>query len=120
MHDLRVALRLLRVARGAPGDMVLFRVIIGTIWVSLLLIGRGMWTPDAPVNPWPAIGTHVEAPLHGASKDEHLVDAAAPRLDLYGNPVEPAVGDYRTDRRGDLYERHDPDTALLRLGPAGV
>jgi hypothetical protein len=40
-----------------------------------------------------------------------------PRADLYGNLVDEAVGDYRIDGRSDLYERHAPDTALLRLGP---
>ena len=46
--------------------------------------------------------------------------APATRLDLRGNPVEPALGDYRTDPRGDLYEWHAPDTAILKLDPAGV
>jgi hypothetical protein len=43
--------------------------------------------------------------------------AFAPRLDRYGNPIERAVGDYRTDPRGDVYERHAPDTAVLDPGP---
>ena len=40
-----------------------------------------------------------------------------PRIDIYGNQVDPAVGDYRIDPRGGLYERHAPDTAVLKLGP---
>ncbi len=40
-----------------------------------------------------------------------------PRVDIYGNQVDQAVGDYRVDPRGDLYERHAPDTAVLELGP---
>jgi hypothetical protein len=35
---------------------------------------------------------------------------------LKGNEVDDAVGDYRVDRRGEMYERHAPDTALLHLG----
>ena len=37
--------------------------------------------------------------------------------DLYGNRVERAVSGYRVDVRGDLYEEHNPDTAVLELGP---
>ena len=43
-------------------------------------------------------------------------DWAEPRVDLNGNEVDDAVSDYRVDRRGELYERHAPDTALLHLG----
>ena len=39
------------------------------------------------------------------------------RIDLYGNEVAPAVGDYRIDGLGNMYEEHAPDTALLKLGP---
>ena len=42
-------------------------------------------------------------------------DWAEPRVDLNGNEVDVAVGDYRVDRRGEMYERHAPDTALLHL-----
>lgn len=42
------------------------------------------------------------------------------RIDLYGNPVSNALADYGVDRRGKMYERHAPDTALLELGPPGT
>jgi hypothetical protein len=42
-------------------------------------------------------------------------DWADPRVDLNGNEIDDAVSDYRVDGRGELYERHAPDTALLRL-----
>jgi hypothetical protein len=42
-------------------------------------------------------------------------EAVEPRLDLNGNQVDDAVGDYRIDPRGEMYERHAPDTALLHL-----
>ena len=42
-------------------------------------------------------------------------DWAQPRVDLNGNEVDAAVGDYRVDRRGEMYERHAPDTALIHL-----
>jgi hypothetical protein len=40
----------------------------------------------------------------------------APHVDLNGNEIDDAVGDYRIDERGELYERHAPDTALPHLG----
>lgn len=42
------------------------------------------------------------------------------RFDLYGNSISEALADYRVDHRGNLYERHAPDTALLELGPPGT
>jgi hypothetical protein len=37
------------------------------------------------------------------------------RVDLYGNQIDDAVGDYRVDWSGDIYERHAPETAVLKL-----
>lgn len=42
-------------------------------------------------------------------------DWAEPLVDLNGNEIDEAVGDYRVDRAGELYERHAPDTAVLHL-----
>jgi len=42
---------------------------------------------------------------------------SSPNLDIYGNEVERAVGGYRADPLGELYEEHNPDTAILKLGP---
>jgi hypothetical protein len=42
------------------------------------------------------------------------------RIDLRGNPIDDAVGDYRVDPSGVTYETHSPDTTVARLGPAGV
>lgn len=36
-------------------------------------------------------------------------------VDRYGNPIEEAVGDYRVDPRGDIFERHSPATEIARL-----
>ena len=49
-----------------------------------------------------------------------LEDHGEPLVDLYGNEVENAVADYRIDRRGGVYERHSPDTAVSKLGPPGT
>jgi hypothetical protein len=41
--------------------------------------------------------------------------ASAPRVDRFGNDIEDAVGDYRIDSGGDVYESHSPDTQVTRL-----
>jgi hypothetical protein len=56
------------------------------------------------------------------SPAEHLTTGelrhvGSPNTDIYGNQVERAVGGYRVDPRGELYEEHNPDTAVLKLGP---
>ena len=51
------------------------------------------------------------------SRHHEEVRGSDPRVDRYGNPVSKAVGDYRVGPRGNLYERHAPDTALLKLTP---
>lgn len=78
---------------------------------------------------WNAVSTRVLIePGHlypvGHLLDTHGTDEVRPvrvkpksRLDRYGNEVEDAVGDYRLDRRGEMYELHSPDTALPQLGP---
>ena len=51
---------------------------------------------------------HVNGEFHRVS---------SPNTDLYGNEVERALGGYRVDPRGELYEEHNPDTAVLKLAP---
>jgi hypothetical protein len=43
------------------------------------------------------------------------IDTHTSHIDVYGNEIDDAVGDYRIDPHGDLYESHAPDTALLKL-----
>jgi hypothetical protein len=44
-------------------------------------------------------------------------DSTRTRLDLNGNEIDDAVGDYRVDHGGDLYERHAPEEIVIHLGP---
>jgi hypothetical protein len=37
------------------------------------------------------------------------------RIDVYGNQIDDAMGDYRVDWSGDIYERHAPETEILKL-----
>jgi hypothetical protein len=89
-----------------PGEMAKrIWVILGAIWVAVLLLAFNTTTiSGAPPLP--------------------VTDDAAPfsesRVDLYGNDISNAVGDYRVDSYGELYEEHAPDTAVLKLGPAGT
>jgi hypothetical protein len=46
-----------------------------------------------------------------------LQQAGLPHFDLYGNPIDDAVTDYRIDQGGAVYERHSPDTEVPRLRP---
>ena len=77
----------------------MLRMLLGAVVVVAFLAGR---TPAV----W------------SASPEPTSVDplVIGPNLDVYGNPVEPAVGGYRVDFEGDLYEEHTPDTAVLELG----
>jgi hypothetical protein len=96
------------------------RVVVGIICVVLALVARGIWNEtavhalEAPIT-YDADTTAVsdpsdsaEIPWDGASETH--------RVDRYGNPIETAIGDYRVDRRGEVYERHSPDTAVPHLG----
>jgi hypothetical protein len=89
-----------------PGVSAL-RVIVGILWL-LVVIGAHQLSSYRPaVTPLP-------------QSPEPVVQVTAPRVDLYGNEVFEAVGDYRVDVSGELYERHAPDTAVLRLAPPGT
>jgi len=88
-----VALQLL------SGRITMLRVLIGGIVVVAFFAGRtpAVWS----TSPQPA---------------SEVPPVIAPNVDVYGTPVEPAVGGYRVDFEGDLYEEHNPDTAVLELG----
>ena len=95
------------------------RVILAAIWVVILLVSRSLWIPaDAR-----AISPRLDVPTTAVSNPDALPLAPAgvkPRTDLYGNQIDSAVGDYRIDIRGYIYEHHDPDTAVTALAPPGV
>lgn len=69
----------------------------------------------------PRITSVDRLPLVG-SPDLFLRPQAAPDVlrDFHGNEVERAVGDYRVDVRGNLYEGHPPVTPRPRLGTPGT
>lgn len=95
------------------------RVIVGLLWLTLLMVVAGAWNAGAsrPEDASAPPGARTIPVLGGALySDAFGADAAGePRIDLYGNEVEDAVGDYRIDVRGDIYERHSPDTEVTQL-----
>lgn len=107
--------------------MLRVRLLIGVLWVLAAVAGHQMWTPRVSPVPQPVRQTETTAisiPLveqAGAEEGSATADPdTQPQFDVYGNQVDEAVGDYRVDPRGDLYEQHAPDTALLKLGPPGA
>jgi hypothetical protein len=74
------------------------------LWLAILIVVAGAWSAGAGIVEKPGIGLLDPEP------------PVPPRIDLYGNEVEEAVGDYRIDFDGEVYERHSPDTEVARLG----
>ena len=98
--------------------MMMVRLLIGVMWVLAAVAGHEMWT--APVTAVQrAANTSISMPMV-----QEVTDTgeryAQPQVDVYGNEIDEALGDYRVDPRGEMFERHSPDTALLKLGPPGV
>ena len=96
------------------------RVIVGLSWLTILMGVAGGWTGGESrryVHMLAPSSTGTAPMLEDTSYSEAFAaDAASePRVDLYGNEVEEAVGDYRIDVRGDVYERHSPDTEVTQL-----
>jgi hypothetical protein len=98
-----VAFALLR-----TGGVSRVRVIVGLLWLLLVIAAHELSSYRPAVAAYPV------------SREDPVARAGQPRVDLYGNEVVEAVGDYRVDVQGEIYERHAPDTAVLRLAPPGT
>jgi hypothetical protein len=98
------------------------RVVLVLIWVTAFLSGRALFDISTAVSEGAGLQQRAEMPrVREISADVRpRPTSSGPRLDLYGNPIDEAISDYRVDGRGDMYERHAPDTALLRLGSPGA
>ena len=99
---------------------MLHRVWIVVIGLSLVAALSEVWvqrfahTQHAIAFPLPSTTTSV-LDIGAAALPQRDDDWAEPQVDLNGNEIDEAVGDYRVDRRGEMYERHAPDTALIHL-----
>jgi len=101
-----------------------FRIVLGIICLVVAVVARGIW---AETRVFPAARAVFQESSTAAVSDPGDTDEPFPpdrtessRMDRYGNQIETAVGDYRIDRRGEMYERHSPDTAVPRLGVPGA
>ena len=100
--------------------MTVERVWVAVLGITMVVALSNVWmkpsaTRQALVITIPAAHTTAvsdSTPRVSPTRDD---DWAEPRVDLNGNEIDDAVSDYRVDRRGEMYERHAPDTALLRL-----
>jgi hypothetical protein len=92
--------------------MITLRVWFVMMAMTTVLAGGTVWSAVAR----PAASFQLLAPDTG---DIGLPDTfqtpVLPRFDVYGNVIEDALGDYRIDPRGDVYENHSPDTEVTRL-----
>ena len=96
------------------------RVWAAVLALAMLAAASNLWTKQsqtrqvhAIAEPSPATTSVIDSNARELPVSDE--EWAEPRIDLNGNEIDDAVGDYRIDRRGELYERHAPDTALLRL-----
>lgn len=99
------------------------QIISGTLGAALFLFGCGVWMETA----MPSAGRdwssqqQLEWQSQGNADEQwKRVEPRHRRIDRYGNEVDRAVGDYRIDHSGDLYEQHSPQTELPKLAPPSV
>jgi hypothetical protein len=104
------------------------RLVIGTIVGMFVVAAGGWWIETATAVPssygvyGPTTTTISDTAGDGTAGDGMLRDMKRRGfiVDRYGNPIEEAIGDYRVDPRGDIFERHSPTTAVPRLPDPSV
>jgi hypothetical protein len=93
-----------------------FRVVVLVVAVAFVAGVRSV-SPAAAYSP-SLVTTIPDRSVPGpAQNDTFDRDADGSGIDVFGNEVDEAVCDYRVDVRGDLYERHSPETEVPRLRP---
>ena len=101
--------------------MTLLRTFIAVLFFATLFAASSAWTHVSARRNAAALQPALVSETTSVLDDRVRVlhdgedDWSEPRVDLNGNEVDAAVGDYRVDRHGEMYERHAPDTALLHL-----
>lgn len=95
------------------------RLWFALIVMTILFAAASIWTQHSSARQLEAIavpGSRTTSVIDSVGAlPAYDEDWADPRVDLNGNEIDDAVSDYRVDRGGEMYERHAPDTALLRL-----
>lgn len=108
--------------RGTPvatcdegiAGMSSLRVVGGILGASMLVLAWSITNEMSAGLDHGALGRRSSAAVSGVRPQEHSTRGNS-FIDRYGNEVERAISDYRIDYRGDLYERHSPQTAMPRL-----
>ena len=103
--------------------MTVHRVWVAALGMTVVFAVSNMWTTESATRQARTITVpqaHTTSVIDNAPRALPTLptrddDWADPRVDLNGNEIDDAVSDYRVDRRGEMYERHAPDTALLHL-----
>jgi len=96
------------------------RLWFAVIVLTILFAAGNIWTQQSAARQFEAIavqGSRTTSVIDSVTRalPAHDDDWGDPRVDLNGNEIDDAVSDYRVDSRGEMYERHAPDTALPRL-----
>jgi hypothetical protein len=97
-----------------------------TAWrvtLSLLSLIATAWhfAPLAASTPLPAV--HEATAIVQSQDVEEFLDPADDelgRVDVLGNLIQDAVGDYRIDWSGKTYETHAPEVILTQLAQPGA
>lgn len=95
------------------------RLVLATFGGTLLLLGwgTGLWAPASPASAAAIDPLSTSVSDIVADDERSDVEREHRLIDRYGNELERAVTDYRIDARGDVYERHSPQTALPEPAP---
>ena len=92
---------------------------VAVVMVGSLLVAAGSAWVESEILEVSAPDTYgaPAAGVTGVSYDELSGEAQRREfiVDRYGNHIEKAVGDYRVDPGGDIFERHSPATAVAEL-----
>jgi hypothetical protein len=91
--------------------MITLRVWFVLISMTTVFAGGTVWSAVAR----PAAALQLDPSTTVMDLLQPHATSIAPRVDVYGNDIEDAVGDYRIDPGGDVYESHSPDIAVTRL-----
>jgi hypothetical protein len=91
------------------------RLVNRAILAVIALGAWEMWSEEGQLSPSRYAVEEANTTVSDFSQNVPEVRRREFIVDRYGNRIEEAVGDYRVDPRGDIFERHSPATAVPRL-----
>jgi hypothetical protein len=87
-------------------------VDVKALWLILIAVAVLSFAAGTAVTPQPVTSSRPQPPIVTLSRDS----ANDGPLDAYGNEITNAVAEYSLDPSGTLYELHQPQVELPRLG----